>query len=338
MSRGSLPLDIKTRWNSTYLMLQRAIKFKVAFDKMEMEDRLYNDYFNEVENGNKRIGPPATVDWNAVERLVKFLVIFYNSTLVVSASTTVCSHKCYGEIVTIESNLSRLSTSLDRELRTKADGMRAKFDKYWGGMKYFNKMVIVASVFDPTKKMQFAKLCFEKLYGKETPEAKAMYQSVHTLLTDMFKEYSLRLRRDATGGQSSQSTQASSSNVQDQDQELGENMEDSMDLVDDLCYERMDFAYTELVAEIGVEDARDELELYLKEKVENPKNFLGTEYDVLSWWRLNCHKYPILAEMAKDVLAMQVSSVAAESAFSTSGRLVDPFRSCLSHFMIEVLM
>ena len=290
--------------------------------------------------GNKRIGPPATVNWNAVERLVKFLIIFYNSTLVVSASTTVSSHKCYGEIVTIETNLTRLSQSLDKELKGKADCMKAKFEKYWGGMKNVNKMVIVAYVFDSTKKMQFAKLCFEKFHGKETVEAKAMYQSVHIVLTDMFKQYSLRLRRDSTGGLSSQSTQASSSNGQDQDQDqgLGENVEEAMDLVDDLCYEMMDFAYTELVAEIGVEEARDELELYLKEKVENPKNFLGTEYDVLSWWKLNCQKYPILAEMSKDVLAMQVSSVASESAFSTSGRLIDPFRSCLTHYMIEVLM
>ena len=271
---------------------------------------------------------------------MKFLIIFYNSTLVVSASTSVCAHKCYGEIVTIETNLTRLSQSLDKELKGKADCMKAKFGKYWGGMKNVNKMVIVASVFDPTKKMQFAKLYFEKLHGKETPEAKAMYQSVHIVLTDMFKEYSLRLRRDSTGGQSSQSTQALSSNGQDQDQDqgLGENVEEAMDLVDDLCYESMDFAYTELVAEIGVEEARDELELYLKGKVENPKNFLGTEYDVLSWWKLNCQKYPILAEMAKDVLAMQVSSLASESAFSTSGRLIDPFRSCLTHYMIEVLM
>ncbi|CAL9239704.1 unnamed protein product, partial [Arabidopsis halleri] len=43
MTRGSLPLDVKTRWNSTYLMLTKAIKFKMAFDKMEVEDKLYND-------------------------------------------------------------------------------------------------------------------------------------------------------------------------------------------------------------------------------------------------------------------------------------------------------
>ncbi|CAN6978110.1 unnamed protein product [Brassica oleracea var. botrytis] len=35
---------------------------------------------------------------------------------------------------------------------------------------------------------------------------------------------------------------------------------------------------------------------------------------------------------------MQVSSVASESAFSTSGRLIDPHRSCLTHYMVEVLM
>lgn len=53
MTRGSLPLDVKTRWNSTYLMLQRALKFKGAFDRMEIEDMPYNDHFLEVENGKK---------------------------------------------------------------------------------------------------------------------------------------------------------------------------------------------------------------------------------------------------------------------------------------------
>ncbi|KAF8056202.1 hypothetical protein N665_1275s0013 [Sinapis alba] len=76
MTRGSLPLDVTTRWNSTYLMLSIALKFRVAFDKMEEEDKL------------KRTGPPQYTDWKAIERLGRFLVIFYNSTLVVSASTT----------------------------------------------------------------------------------------------------------------------------------------------------------------------------------------------------------------------------------------------------------
>lgn len=45
--RGSLPLDVVTRWNSVYLMLKSAIKLKVAFEKMLVEDKLYCDYFLE---------------------------------------------------------------------------------------------------------------------------------------------------------------------------------------------------------------------------------------------------------------------------------------------------
>ena len=130
ITRGSLPLDVKTRWNSTYLMLTTAQKFKVAFDKMEAEDRLYNDHFSEFENGASRVGPPQQRDWSAVEKLCQFLIIFYNSTLVVSASTSLNSHKCYGEIVTIATNLLELSSSPDSEMRSKASDMLKKFEKY----------------------------------------------------------------------------------------------------------------------------------------------------------------------------------------------------------------
>lgn len=49
-------------------------------------------------------------------------------------------------------------------------------------------------------------------------------------------------------------------------------------------------------------------------------------------------KFPVLSQIARDVLAMQVSFVASESAFSTSGRILDPHRSCQTHYMVGVLM
>ncbi|XP_010506923.1 PREDICTED: zinc finger BED domain-containing protein RICESLEEPER 2-like [Camelina sativa] len=329
MTRGSLPLDIKTRWNSTYLMLSRAIDFRVAFDRMEAEDKMYNDYFNEVEIEKTKIGPPTRADWNVVERLVRFLIIFYNSTLVVSASTSVASYKCYGEIVTIERNLMSLSNSIDSELKSKADVMLLKFDKCWDGFRNINVFLIVASVFDPRKKIQFAKMCFDKLYGKDTTDSKEMSESITTFLTSLFKEYSNRLQKVPSGQSSQSSTQTSTSLSQGESTDL---MSDSMG------YERMDFVYKELVDEIGVDDGRDELDVYLKEKVENPRTIVGSEWDVLSWWRLNSGRYPVLSEIARDVLAMQVSSVASESAFSTSGRVIEPHRSCLTHYRVEVLI
>lgn len=77
--------------------------------------------------------------------------------------------------------------------------------------------------------------------------------------------------------------------------------------------------------------------MYLKDNLEIQNLMSGTEYDVLSFWRVNSGKYPVLSTLAKDVLAVQVSSVASESAFSTSGRILEPSRSCLTHFMVEVL-
>ncbi|XP_010484797.1 PREDICTED: zinc finger BED domain-containing protein RICESLEEPER 2-like [Camelina sativa] len=331
MTRGSLSLNCKTRWNSTYLMLTRALKFRLAFDRMEAEDKLYNDYFCETVEGKKRIGPPCKDNWDEIERLVRFLVIFYNSTLVVSASSTVSSYKCYNEIVTIERNLSALSTNSDLKLSLKAEAMRDKFNKYWDGSKKLKKMLIIAIVFDPRNKMKFASLCFDILYGKDNAESKEITKVVNEVLVNLFNEYNA-----TTVGSSFQSQTASSSQSGHESQG---DLNQKMDFDSDIEYQRVDTMYNELVNEIGFQDASSELELYLKEKVETPKaNQLGIKFDVLGWWRINSPKYPILASIAKDVLAMQVSSVASESAFSNSNRILDPFRSCLTHYMIEVLM
>ena len=49
-------------------------------------------------------------------------------------------------------------------------------------------------------------------------------------------------------------------------------------------------------------------------------------------------EYPVLAKIARDLLAVQVSTVASESAFSAGGRVVDPFRSCLDPEMVQALI
>ena len=152
-------------------------------------------------------------------------------------------------------------------------------------------------------------------------------------LMTMFKEYNTRFRGSI--GEASESNHASSSQPPPESQDQGTYR---MELVvEDFGYERMDCVYKEMVAEKG-EDTRDELEVYLKEAVETPKLLLGVEFDILAWWKVHKMKYHVLAEMARDLLAMQVSLVASESAFSTSGRILEPYRSCLTHYMIEVLM
>lgn len=79
----------------------------------------------------------------------------------------------------------------------------------------------------------------------------------------------------------------------------------------------------------------NELEKYMADP---PLRFSGTgNFDILSWWK-NQIEYPIMAQIARDLLAVQVSTVASESAFSSGGRVVDTFRSRLDPEMVEALI
>ena len=48
------------------------------------------------------------------------------------------------------------------------------------------------------------------------------------------------------------------------------------------------------------------------------------DFDILAWWKANGPNYPTLQQIARDILAIPISTVALESAFSTSGRLLSP--------------
>ena len=64
----------------------------------------------------------------------------------------------------------------------------------------------------------------------------------------------------------------------------------------------------------------------------------STEFDVLEWWKINGNRYPTLQQIAKDLLAIPISTVASESAFSTGGRVISSHRSRLNPDIIEALM
>ncbi|BBN68967.1 natural resistance associated macrophage protein 4 [Prunus dulcis] len=70
----------------------------------------------------------------------------------------------------------------------------------------------------------------------------------------------------------------------------------------------------------------------------DPLESIDDEFDILVWWRINRLKYPTLASIAKDVLAIPTSTIASESCFSTSGKVIDSFRSSLFPRMVEVLI
>ncbi|GJZ10849.1 zinc finger BED domain-containing protein RICESLEEPER 2 [Tanacetum coccineum] len=65
----------------------------------------------------------------------------------------------------------------------------------------------------------------------------------------------------------------------------------------------------------------------------HPKEFAS--FDVLGFWKEKETMFSVLSRMAMDIISVQASSVASESAFSTSGRVVNKTNALLKHHFEE---
>ncbi|KAL0381264.1 UNVERIFIED_CONTAM: Zinc finger BED domain-containing protein RICESLEEPER 2 [Sesamum angustifolium] len=68
------------------------------------------------------------------------------------------------------------------------------------------------------------------------------------------------------------------------------------------------------------------------------RKYESPSFSITEWWKLHTSRFPILARLARDVLAMPISTVASESAFSTGGRIIDDFRASLTPKMAQALI
>ncbi|KAK1410990.1 hypothetical protein QVD17_37533 [Tagetes erecta] len=59
-------------------------------------------------------------------------------------------------------------------------------------------------------------------------------------------------------------------------------------------------------------------------------------FDLLAWWKRKETEFPILSAMARDLLTVQASTVASESTFSFSGRVLSVRRTRLTPTALEM--
>ncbi|EPS65408.1 hypothetical protein M569_09369 [Genlisea aurea] len=288
-------------------MLEKAVKFQKAFDLLEAADR---KYVNEL--GNKI---PTEDDWSYANKLLPFLKIFYDTTLKLSASYYVTGNEYMKEIYGIGFLLLKMCQSEDPETSQMATKMKGKYDKYWGQIDNINVLIFVATVLDPRYKLSYVSLVIDKAYVVEV--ATALKSKINTVLYSMFDVYGAPLL------QSKQVThQVEDKTSMDVDHIVG-------------AADFMNSMFDEEVDNLGITENKTELDIYLLEMKadRNDKSF-----SILNWWKSNASRYPVLGMMARDLLSMPVSTVASESAFSTGGRVLDPFRSSLTPKMVEALV
>ncbi|KAG6530238.1 hypothetical protein ZIOFF_012461 [Zingiber officinale] len=85
-----------------------------------------------------------------------------------------------------------------------------------------------------------------------------------------------------------------------------------------------------------VQPEKSELDVYLEEGCHrhNPND----AFDALGWWKLNTYKFPVLSTLARDILAIPITTVASEATFSAGGRVINKYRASLAPATVEMLM
>ncbi|XP_073064004.1 zinc finger BED domain-containing protein RICESLEEPER 2-like [Primulina eburnea] len=300
--KKSLRQDVPTRWNSTYLMLSSAICYRRAFNHLKLTDTNFTHC-------------PLVDEWVQAEKICKFLEVFYETTTLFCGVKYPTANFYFPRVFTVQLTLSQALQSSDDFMRSMANRMFQKFDKYW---KEYNILLSIAVIVDPRFKMQFVEFCYNKLYGYGSNELSL----VKYKLVSLFEEY-----MGLASKSSSSNTSTSSHSGVDDNASLPLNSNSG-------CMDVLKEFDTFQRTELNDRAQKSQLDLYLDE----PKIDRSSNCDVLAFWKAYQFRYPELAQMARDILSVPISTVASESAFSTGGRILDQYRSAMKPDVVEVLV
>ena len=187
IGRGDgLYLDVSDGWNATYMMLESAIKYRRAFDRLRVKD---SNFFSRHFPHNEE----WTREWTRGETIWKLLMPFYLLTNMISRSSKPTSN--IHVIWMIEVRLKEYKLSKDDMIRDMASKMMDEFDKY---LSEHSMILAIGCVLDPSMKFEYLKCIFSK-FDSNTEIVEEKLTDVRKALYALFNEYANKCPSTSSG-------------------------------------------------------------------------------------------------------------------------------------------
>nr|KAJ0195371.1 hypothetical protein LSAT_V11C700378870 [Lactuca sativa] len=221
------------------------------------------------------------------------------------------------EVFRVKQTLDKGSLSTNDFIRDMVKKMKEKFDKYWGEC---HLVMAIAFVLDPRFKMKLVEFCFPTLYQNSDENIKEVKNALYEMYSEYLEMHDTLVRESATHGSEHERNVLGLN----EGTSLGSGWE----------------AFGEFIKTADLErPEKSELDMYLEEGVYREKGQTGMEsFNALEWWNVHKLKYRVLSLMARDVLAIPISTVASEATFSAGGRVIDPYRASLGSDTVQMLI
>ncbi|CAL1381163.1 unnamed protein product [Linum trigynum] len=217
-------------------------------------------------------------------------------------------HSLYHLIHKLETEVEK-----DYDLSVMASKMKLKYEKYWVDVDKMKKLLYISTIMDSRYKLGFVDYALKRVYP-EDGKGGCMSEDVKKATFALFAHYEQLWK--------SKKSENSSTSLAPIVEECDV---DEIDVIVEYIKHR-----EKIVGAVN----KSELEKYLREKDEP----MVLKFHVLGWWKVNNLRFPALSLMAKDVLAVHISVVTSEYAFSACGRILDDFISSLTPKIVEALI
>ncbi|XP_020591842.1 zinc finger BED domain-containing protein RICESLEEPER 2-like [Phalaenopsis equestris] len=163
--------DVYFRWNTTYMMIERALYYKSMLQYWGEHDSNFLYYNLSAE------------EWEKLAIIQKFLAVFYELESAFSTAKHPTSNLYFRALWKVHMHLLKAVRGPFSFMTRMATDMQEKFEKYW--IKH-NLILSCAAVLDPRYKVKLVEFCYTKIYGDKAEDF--VNTTVRTLY-GLFDEY-----------------------------------------------------------------------------------------------------------------------------------------------------